>query len=149
VSAIRFLKEARAAGVKLDVSPSGKLSYLGPVETVQRLLPALAAHRDELLAALRAERDDPVVMTIPVADDPFATAAELIRMAREKARPGRRYQFRLTDQREADRCNAEARATGLTDRFCACGALATLAWPDDDGRDVWRCLKCGPVRGRA
>jgi hypothetical protein len=52
-------------------------------------------------------------------------------------------------QREANRRNADAQRMGLTDRWCACGARATFAWPDGRRRDVWRCLDCGPVRGRA
>ncbi len=148
MSAARLLREARAAGVKLGVSPSGKLSYRGPPEPVQRLLPALAEHRDQLLATLRAESDKPA-MTVPAGADPFETAAELIRLARSNATPGRRYQFRLVDEREADRRNAAAARDGITDRFCCCGHLATFAWPGNDGRDVWICNECASTRGRA
>lgn len=52
-------------------------------------------------------------------------------------------------QREADRRNAEAARSHSTDRFCRCGHLATFAWPDDTGRDVWICAECLPTRGRA
>jgi hypothetical protein len=52
-------------------------------------------------------------------------------------------------QREADRRNADAARSGSTDRWCSCGRLATFAWPDGRGRDVWRCLDCAPVRGKA
>lgn len=52
-------------------------------------------------------------------------------------------------QREADRRNAEAARSHSTDRFCRCGHLATFAWPDDAGRDVWICAECLPTRGRA
>jgi hypothetical protein len=137
MSAARLLRQARAAGLKLAVSPAGKLKCRGPVPVLERLKPALALHRDALLAALRAERDA-VVVTVPAGDDAFEAAAELIRMAREKATPGRSYRFRLVDQRAADRRNAEAVRTHSTDRYCGCGALATFAWPDDDGREVWR-----------
>jgi hypothetical protein len=52
-------------------------------------------------------------------------------------------------QREANRRNADAARMGLTDRWCACGARATFAWPDGLRREIWRCLDCGPVRGEA
>jgi hypothetical protein len=52
-------------------------------------------------------------------------------------------------QREADRRNEKAVRERLTDRWCACGARATFAWPDGLHRDVWRCLDCGPVKGEA
>jgi hypothetical protein len=52
-------------------------------------------------------------------------------------------------QREANRHNVAAMRDGLTDRFCSCGSLATFAWPDADGREVWRCLDCALVRGKA
>ncbi len=52
-------------------------------------------------------------------------------------------------QRESDRRNADAARMGLIDRWCACGQLASYAWPDGRRRDVWRCLDCGPVRGEA
>jgi hypothetical protein len=52
-------------------------------------------------------------------------------------------------QRAADQRNAKSLDERSTDRWCACGSLATLAWPDGRGRDVWRCLECGPVRGKA
>lgn len=45
-------------------------------------------------------------------------------------------------QREADRRNRAAAAARLTDRFCACGRLARMAWADADGREVWRCDDC-------
>ena len=98
--------------------------------------------------------ETPVVMTVPAGDDAFVVARTLIKMARAQDAAGelpagRSYRFRLVDQRAADRRNAEAVRAGLTDRYCACGALATFAWPDDDGRAAWRCLECGPVRGRA
>jgi hypothetical protein len=52
-------------------------------------------------------------------------------------------------QAEADRRNEKAVRERLTDRWCACGARATFAWPDGLRRDVWRCLDCGPVSGEA
>jgi len=52
-------------------------------------------------------------------------------------------------QKEADAKNTDARRNGITDRFCSCGQLATFAWPDGRGREAWRCLECGPVRGEA
>jgi hypothetical protein len=42
-------------------------------------------------------------------------------------------------QREADRRNAQALRTGITDRWCACGGLARLAWLEGARREVWRC----------
>ncbi|WP_292529441.1 hypothetical protein [Methylocystis sp.] len=88
-------------------------------------------------------------MTVPAGADPFETVAELIRMARAKATPGRAYQFRLVDQRQAGRQNAEAARNRSTDKFCACGRLATFAWPGVDGRPVWTCDECAPAWGRA
>ena len=55
MSAARLLKEARAAGLSISVSPAGKLSCRGPAEAVERLKPALAEHRDAMLDELRAE----------------------------------------------------------------------------------------------
>jgi len=52
-------------------------------------------------------------------------------------------------QAEADRRNARAVREHSTARWCACGRLASLAWPDRYGREIWRCLECGPVEGRA
>jgi hypothetical protein len=52
-------------------------------------------------------------------------------------------------QRAADRRNIIATHEHSTDRWCACGRLASYAWSDDCGRDVWRCLDCGPVKGEA
>lgn len=50
-------------------------------------------------------------------------------------------------QREADRRNATAMRAHSTDRWCACGQLATFAWPTGRGRENWRCLECAPVTG--
>ncbi|MCQ4189041.1 hypothetical protein, partial [Methylocystis suflitae] len=50
-------------------------------------------------------------------------------------------------QRKADRRNADAARNHSTDRYCACGRLATFAWRRD-GRDVWRCLECADAQGR-
>jgi hypothetical protein len=55
MSAARLLKNARAAGLSISVSPAGKLACRGPAETVERLKPALAECRDELIAELRSE----------------------------------------------------------------------------------------------
>lgn len=52
-------------------------------------------------------------------------------------------------QREADRRNLEALRKGVTDRWCACGRLARLAWPEGSRREVWRCDDCAPTVGRA
>jgi hypothetical protein len=52
-------------------------------------------------------------------------------------------------QREADRRNEAARREGLTDRFCACGHLATLAYrTTHTDRKIWRCDDCGPPNGK-
>lgn len=152
MSAARLLRQAREAGLSLGVSPSGKLSYRGPPETVQHLLPALTEHRDALLAVLRAERDEAVV-TVPAGDDAFEVARTLLTMTRAldaagELPAGRAYRFRLTHQHDADRRNAEAMRAGVTDRFCACGALATFAF-DEGGQQIWKCLECGPTDGRA
>lgn len=53
------------------------------------------------------------------------------------------------DHENNARKNREAQRAGLTDRWCDCGAFASLAWPSVGGRDYWRCLECGPVSGRA
>jgi hypothetical protein len=52
-------------------------------------------------------------------------------------------------QREADRRNLQALREGRTDRFCSCGRLARLAWPEGNRREVWRCDDCAPTAGRA
>jgi hypothetical protein len=52
-------------------------------------------------------------------------------------------------QREADRRNLQALREGKTDRYCTCGRLARLAWPEGNRREVWRCDDCAPTVGRA
>ncbi len=52
-------------------------------------------------------------------------------------------------QRDADRRNLNALREGRTDRYCACGRLARLAWPEANRRAVWRCDDCAPTAGRA
>jgi hypothetical protein len=52
-------------------------------------------------------------------------------------------------QADADDRNREAAREGRTDRFCACGRLATLAWPEGNRREVWRCDDCADAAGRA
>lgn len=103
MSAARLLKQARAAGLSLQVSPTGKLACRGPVETLERLKPALAEHRDDLLAELRAES----------AYDPK----------------------RL--RREADRRNADAMRSHLTD-----ASAPAVARPPSPGRTK-RVERCG------
>lgn len=49
----------------------------------------------------------------------------------------------------ADDRNREATRAGLTDRWCACGQMASLAWPAGGSRQMWRCVECTPARGRA
>ncbi|MFO1118125.1 MAG: hypothetical protein U1E28_20855 [Beijerinckiaceae bacterium] len=49
----------------------------------------------------------------------------------------------------AARKNRDAQRAGLTDRWCSCGAMASLAWPIGDRREAWRCLECSPVGGEA
>lgn len=117
-------------------------------------MPTPMAEKDQSTVATKApaapnfSRGQKAVVTIPAGADPFETAAELIRTARTKATPGRPYQFRLVDQREAGRRNAEAARNYSTDRYCRCGHLAEYAWPGNDGREVWICHECAPTRGR-
>ena len=63
------------------------------------------------------------------------------------ASSGRRADENNQDQSSARR-NRDALSAGLTDRWCDCGAFASLAWPTVGGRDHWRCLECGPAMGR-
>ena len=51
-------------------------------------------------------------------------------------------------QRDPDRRNIQALRSGITDRWCACGRLARLAWPEANRREVWRCDDCAPFMGR-
>ena len=78
MSAARLLKEARAAGLSLRVSPAGKLACRGPSETLERLKPALVERRDELLAELRSE--------VAAAYDPGRLQREADRRNAEAAR---------------------------------------------------------------
>lgn len=48
-------------------------------------------------------------------------------------------------QRVADQRNAQAKQSNITDRFCQCGRLATLAWPDRERRELWKCDDCAPT----
>lgn len=72
---------------------------------------------------------------------------------RDDARPAAYPRPSLDDperlQAETDRRNAMALRKGVTDRFCACGRLARLAWPEGSRREVWRCDDCAPTAGRA
>jgi len=168
MSATLLIKKAAVEGVRVKLESDNKLKVCGPAEARAKWLPILREHKSELLAELttsgrktarpqdrqgggvgasRAEADT-VVVTVLAGANPFATAAELIRVAREKATPGCSYRFRLVDQADADRRNAQAVRDGLADRFCSCGALATFAWPGDNGRLVWFCQDCAPTRGR-
>lgn len=48
-------------------------------------------------------------------------------------------------QGEADRRNRDAIASGYTDRFCACGTMATIAIFDPSpkrGNRLWLCVEC-------
>lgn len=47
------------------------------------------------------------------------------------------------------RKNREALRAGLTDRWCSCGAMASLAWPIAGDREQWRCMECAPVGGES
>jgi hypothetical protein len=55
MNAARLLNEALAAGLSISVTPAGKLACRGPAETIERLKPALAECRDELIESLRSE----------------------------------------------------------------------------------------------
>lgn len=50
-------------------------------------------------------------------------------------------------QREADRMNISSARQGTTDRWCRCGCLARLAWPEGGRREVWRCDDCASREG--
>lgn len=63
------------------------------------------------------------------------------------ASSGRGVNENYQDQTSLRR-NREAQFAGLTDRWCDCGAFASLAWPAVGRRDHWRCLECGPAQGR-
>lgn len=80
MSAARLLKEARAAGLSLRVSPAGRLACRGPAETLERLKPALVERRDELLAELRSE--------VAAAYDPVHLQREADRRNANAARDG-------------------------------------------------------------
>lgn len=53
----KLIRRAERAGLRLSVSPAGKLAYSGPRDAVERFKPALASHRDEILAELKAAND--------------------------------------------------------------------------------------------
>lgn len=162
-----LLEKAASEGVSVKLENDNILKACGPAGARAKWLPIFRQHKPALLAELsrpdrqtarpplrqgggdwranpESERRDEAVATVPAGDDPFETVAEIIHMAREKATPGRSYRFRLTDAREADRRNAEAVREGVTDRWCACGRLATFAW-DEGGRQTWKCLECSAV----
>ncbi len=177
MSASRLIRKAAAEGISVKLESDNKLKACGPAEARAKWLPILREHKSELLAELAElesnsprpprpplrqggegrrtydgasplSRDQRAIVTVPAGADPFATAAQLIRMARARATPGRSYRFRLVDQREADRRNAEAARNHSTDRYCACGALARCQWLTD-GRPTWTCDECAPTMGRA
>jgi hypothetical protein len=131
MTASLLIKKAAAEGVRIRLESDNKLKACGPSEARAKWLPILREHKSELLAELSASDRK--------------TARPPLRKGGESWRTYHPAHL----QEQADHRNSEAMHAGSTDRFCGCGALATLAWPDDDGRDVWRCLKCGPVRGRA
>ncbi len=51
-AAVAIIDRARAAGVRLMASPSGRLAYEGPEQAFARFKPMLAANRDAIVAAL-------------------------------------------------------------------------------------------------
>jgi len=78
MSAARVLKEAQAAGVTLWAEGDA-LRYRGPREAVVKLLPALRAHKPEVIAAL--SRPDPPGISgelVDLEDIPPEAAAHLI-----------------------------------------------------------------------
>lgn len=85
MSAARLLREARAAGLSLSISPSGRLACRGPAETVERLKPALAERRDELIESLRTEG--------AAAYDSARLQAHADRRNRDAARNNSTYRF--------------------------------------------------------
>ncbi len=90
-----------------------------------------------------------VAAPAPLPDDLLAKLRELKpEIAKELAPPVPTYDpARL--QREADRRNSAAVRDRVTDRWCACGRMATLAYPNSAGRNVWHCLECLDAYGRA
>jgi hypothetical protein len=139
MSASLLIKKAAAEGVSVKLESDNKLKACGPAEARAKWLPVLREHKSELLAELAASDRK--------------TARPQLRQGGESLRtydgaPVLTYDpARL--QAQADRRNREAANRWETDRFCSCGRLAALAWLDDHGRDVWRCVECTPTWGRA
>lgn len=129
MSAAAIISRARSDGVQLSVTDRGTIEVRGPVEAVARWRPAIVENKPEIVAALSMP-ESPTESALPADEkcpgfDPAALQAE------------------------ADRRNAQARQDGITDRWCSCGRLATLAWPIGGLREAWRCDDCAPTRGRA
>ena len=145
MSATSLLQKAAADGVRVDLAADGKLRAFGSEDARAKWVPILRDHKGELLAAIKSVKT--------------ATPPSVVELAEMKQdRPpqnlggldGLNVGYDLvTLQREADRRNARADREHSTARWCACGRLASLAWPDRYGREIWRCLECGPVEGRA
>lgn len=134
-----LIKKAAAEGVSIKLESDNKLKACGPGAARGKWLPIFREHKSELLAKLVHSDRQTVRPPLRQGGGSWQTDA---------AAPVQTYDpVRL--QREADRRNREAASRGETDRFCSCGRLAALAWPDDHGRDVWRCVECTPTWGRA
>jgi hypothetical protein len=78
-----------------------------------------------------------------------ASGSHLSPFEKGESHPPRVAYSRDVLQRDADRRNLNALREGRTDRYCACGRLARLAWPEGNRREVWRCDDCAPTAGRA
>jgi hypothetical protein len=124
MSAAAILLRAQGDGLELTATPAGTIKVRGPRDAVAAWTPTIIENKGALLVELSAVFQN-LNVTAALAFDPT----------------------RL--QREADRRNADAARMGFTDRWCACGRLASYAWPGGRRRETWRCLDCGPVRGEA
>lgn len=139
MSAYLLIKKAAAEGVSVRLESDNKLKACGPDAARAKWLPILREHKSELLAELDASDRQTV-------RPPLRQGGESLRT--DDGAPVPTYNpDRL--QAQADRRNAAAVRDRITDRWCACGHLATFAWPDDHGRDTWRCVECTPAWGRA
>ena len=89
-----IIKQARADGVMLALSPAGSIKAVGNGEAVKRWLPVIREHKAELLAELRAANDG----AYEVLPGPTAEARRKRVLAMLAEQPGIKYAV-VTDTR--------------------------------------------------
>ncbi len=147
-AARQIIADAARQGATFRLA-DGKLRLVPPPGKQPRadLVARAKAHREEIVAAIMKSGETNFRTDTRVRGD-FATST------RARAREAPAFVVNISDhlaraRAAADRRNRECERARLTDRFCAYGRLATLAYPDSAGRERWFCLECPGADGSA